>query len=79
MYCSNIIKYYAALHYIKTKIQTEPNKLNYVIYLIGQLLSNCPSSHFQCENKRCIDPLMMCDRKNDCLDGSDETLGCEGM
>lgn len=35
----------------------------------------CPTHLFQCGNE-CVDPRLMCDGVINCLDGSDEGLGC---
>lgn len=34
--------------------------------------SNCSHSHFTCSNGRCIPATWLCDRDDDCRDGSDE-------
>jgi hypothetical protein len=33
----------------------------------------CPVGQFQCKNKVCVSPLVLCDTVNDCGDQSDET------
>ncbi|XP_072026056.1 uncharacterized protein [Amphiura filiformis] len=39
-------------------------------------LSRCGRNHFQCKNGRCIKASDVCDRRNNCGDGSDE-VNCE--
>ena len=38
----------------------------------------CSSSQFQCDNKKCIRYGWLCDRDNDCTDGSDEKYCDDG-
>ena len=42
------------------------------------LLGQCPLNHFQCKNKRCVQPSRICDGNNDCMDNTDEIDGCAG-
>ncbi|KAG7175791.1 low-density lipoprotein receptor-like isoform X2 [Homarus americanus] len=35
--------------------------------------SQCPATHFTCENKQCVRGYLRCNGRNDCRDGSDET------
>ncbi len=41
--------------------------------IIITLVKYCHESQFQCGNGECIDKSLQCDKKKDCLDGSDET------
>ncbi|KAF7486928.1 Hypothetical predicted protein [Marmota monax] len=36
--------------------------------------ASCPLGHHQCQNKACIEPHQLCDREDNCGDGSDEDL-----
>ena len=40
--------------------------------------SNCPDTHFTCDNMKCLRGSLLCDEKDDCGDGSDESKGCSG-
>lgn len=35
--------------------------------------STCNLNHFACVNGQCIDVMLMCDGRDDCFDGSDES------
>lgn len=40
--------------------------------LILELFAECDYNEYECENKQCISAQQRCDKKRDCLDGSDE-------
>ena len=42
----------------------------------AHLKSNCPETHFTCNNMKCLRGSLVCDGDNDCGDGSDEIKGC---
>ena len=39
---------------------------------------SCPKDQFLCSNGRCLDPLLLCNGKDDCGDDSDESTICSG-
>jgi len=49
-----------------------------VLLSVDQLPSNCPDTHFSCKNKNCVTGDSLCNGNDDCGDGSDETIGCNG-
>jgi hypothetical protein len=47
--------------------------------LTGSGPAECPSDLFMCQDKsKCIEVSKLCDRRLDCLDGSDENIFCVG-
>ena len=52
------------------------NCVNYIF--VAMIKSNCPKTHFTCDNMRCVRGSLLCDGKDDCGDESDEVKGCSG-
>ena len=38
--------------------------------------AKCSKNTFSCDNGKCISMALICDGKNDCIDTTDETIGC---
>ena len=51
---------------------------NVIIFSITDFQEQCMAHEFQCENNMCISVDYVCDEKDDCNDGSDET-NCGGF
>ena len=43
-----------------------------IFFCSFSVFPDCQLNEFMCDNKRCIDILLICDGKNDCMDESDE-------
>ena len=54
---------------------SEQKKTIFFLEFLGQI---SPMNEFQCDDSTCISQSLMCDGKEDCLDGSDEALGLCG-
>ena len=54
-------------------------KKHLITIFAEQFSYNCPKNHYLCENNQCKNSSVICDGKDDCDDGSDETIGCRGM
>lgn len=85
---TNFVIIFANLSSIKLEMEATISKLSRVvwgIYLIYTVFENktfcfaqkvCPENEFICSSGECINSLYKCDKKWDCLDGSDERSCC---
>ena len=49
-------------------------KLSFLIFLVGPTRPTCPEGMFTCSNNQCIPSVRRCDNRQDCADGSDESV-----
>lgn len=75
-YCKFQLLFYIYILLSMTHLQSHKSKMPFVvIYLI--ILSGCPRKKFQCvSNMKCIKRSLVCNKKRNCKDGSDEA-NCE--
>ena len=69
---------------LKNKLQTTKmvikslNCISQLYLFLALMKTNCPKTHFTCDNMKCVRGSVLCDGEDDCGDGSDEVKGCSG-